>query len=139
MKPRILADTGPLVALLNPRDQYHEWARARFDEFTEPLLTCDAVLAETAFLLSACPGANATLMALWRRGAFRVDFPTEREKTALARLMTKYRDLPISFADACLIRLSELHAASIVWTLDGHFRVYRRHGRQTIPHIMPET
>jgi len=139
MKPLVLADTGPLVALLNSRDQFHRWAKARFDEFTDPLATCEPVLTEVMFLLSSCPGANAALMKLWRRGTIFIDFQAEQEKPVLAALMKKYRDLPISFADACLVRMSELRPESIVWTLDSHFDVYRRNGRHAIPRILPDT
>ncbi|MFV1996039.1 MAG: type II toxin-antitoxin system VapC family toxin [Verrucomicrobiales bacterium] len=137
MKRLILADTGPLVALLNPRDHYHEWALARFDEFSDPLATCEAVLTETLFLLSTCPGASASLMELWQRESIQVDFSAEREKPVLRKLMAKYGDLPMSFADACLVRMSELHATASVWTLDTDFGVYRRNGRQSIPLCRP--
>jgi predicted nucleic acid-binding protein len=133
MTSLILADTGPLVALLNPRDHYHKWALLRFDEFTTPLSTCEAVLTETLFLLSSCPGACDSLMELWQRETFHLDFLAEGEKPVLRKLMAKYRDLPMSFADACLVRMSELHASACIWTLDTHFGIYRRHGRQSIP------
>jgi predicted nucleic acid-binding protein len=135
----ILADTGPLVALLNPRDQHHGWAMARFSEFTEPLVTCEPVLTEALFLLGASPGGAAALLSLWDRGSLLIDFSAEREKPTLRKLLTKYRDLPMSFADACLVRMTELHADVMVWTLDSHFGVYRRAGRQSIPRIVPVT
>ena len=138
MKRLILADTGPLVALFNPRDRYHEWALARFDEFTDPLITCEPVFTETLFLLSSCPGASAAFMELWQRESICIDFSAEREKPVLRKLMVKYGDLPMSFADACLVRMSELHANATVWTLDSDFGVYRRNGRQSIPLRSPE-
>jgi predicted nucleic acid-binding protein len=133
----VLADTGPLVALFNPRDRFHAWARARFDEFTEPMLTCEAVLAETLFLASKVPGACAKLLALWHRDLLQISFSAQPEKTAVLRLLTKCADLPISLADACLVRMSEVHSDSVVWTLDQHFSIYRRHGRHVIPVITP--
>ena len=134
----IIADTGPLVALLNPRDRYHPWSLARLDEFTEPLVTCEAVFAEARFLLQSCPGGVENLLELWERGSVVVDFSGEAEKPDLIRLLKKYADLPMSFADACLVRMAELHADPIVWTLDRHFGIYRRRGRQSIPRMMPE-
>jgi len=137
MKRLILADTGPLVALLNPRDQHHDWAVARFNEFTEALVTCEPVLAEALFLLSSCPGGTGNLLELWERESIRIDFQAQREIPVLRKLMTKYRDLPMSFADSCLVRMSELHSNSTIWTLDSHFGVYRRNGRQSIPRLTP--
>ncbi len=134
----VLADAGPLVALINPRDQFHAWARARFDELTEPMSTCEAVLAEALFLASKVPGACARIRALWQRDLLRLTFSVQREKTALQRLLTKYADLPISLADACLIRMSEIHSDSLVWTVDRRFRIYRRHGRNVVPALMPK-
>ncbi len=134
----VLADAGPLVALFNPRDRFHAWARARFDELTEPILTCEGVLAETLFLAAKVPGACARILALWHRDLLRLTFAAQQEKTALQRLLTKYADLPISLADACLIRMSEVHSDSLVWTVDRHFSIYRRHGRQVVPVLMPD-
>ncbi|HEY2800493.1 MAG TPA: PIN domain-containing protein [Chthoniobacterales bacterium] len=134
----VLADAGPLVALFNPRDRFHAWTRARFDEFTEPMVTCEAVLAETLFLATKVPGACARILALWHRDLLQLTFSAEQERVALQRLLTKYADLPISLADACLIRMSEIHSDSLVWTVDRHFSIYRRHGRQVVPTLMPD-
>ena len=133
----VLADTGPLVALLNRRDTHHRWALARFDEFIEPLVTCEPVFTESLFLLRACPGGVTALLALWERGSILIEFSAEEEKTALRELLRKYEDLPISFADACLVRMTELYSDALVWTLDEHFGVYRRRGRQSIPRLTP--
>jgi uncharacterized protein len=133
----VLADAGPLTALFNPRDRFHKWARARFDEFTEPLLTCEAVVAECLFLVQKVPGAAGKLLAIWQRDLLRVDFSAQKERAALSNLLNKYADLPVSLADASLIRMSELHTDCIVWTIDHHFSIYRRHGRQVIPVLAP--
>jgi uncharacterized protein len=137
MSRLVLADTGPLVALFHQNDSAHQWALARFREFTEPLLTCEAVLTEAIHLLRKVPPAHANLLSLWQRDLLRVGFSVENEKDAIRRLLRRFADGPISFADACLIRMSEIHANSVVWTLDSDFRVYRRSGRQSIPLVMP--
>ncbi len=134
----VLADAGPLVALLNRRDRFHDWAVARFDEFTEPLLSCEAALTEALHLLGCFAGGGEALLGLWRRGSIVAEFCAEREKTSLRKLMLKYRDLPMSLADACLVRMTELHAEARVWTLDAHFAIYRRHGRKIIPRLAPD-
>lgn len=137
MKPIVLADTGPLVALFNRRDEFHGWAMARFQEFSDPLITAEPILVETLHLLRRVPGGAERLLALWSRGLLLLSFSAELEKVPLCRLLRRYRDVPISIADACLIRLSELHPQSSVWTLDEDFRVYRRNGRQTLSLITP--
>jgi predicted nucleic acid-binding protein len=134
----VMADSGPLVALFHQNDSAHEWALARFREFTEPLLTCEAVLTEAIHLLRKVPPAHANLLSLWQRDLLRIGFSAENEKDPIRRLMRRFADVPISFADACLIRMSEIHAACVVWTLEGDFHIYRRNGRQSIPLVIPE-
>ena len=133
MKPVVLADAGPLVALFNQRDLHHAWALARFREFIEPLVTAEAIMVEALHLSRRVPGGAEKLLILWSRGLVAIAFSAEAEKEALCRLMQRYKDVPISFADACLVRLSEIHSRSAVWTVDNDFRVYRRNGRQSIP------
>lgn len=137
MSPRILADTGPLVALFNRRDAHHTWAVSRFREFTTPCLTCEAVLAEALFLLSRQVKMESRLIELWTRDSLQVVFSAEHEKPAIDKLMKKYADCPMSLADACMVRMSEIHSHCAVWTVDTDFLTYRRNGRQTIPVIMP--
>jgi predicted nucleic acid-binding protein len=134
----VLADAGPLVALFHQNDSAHQWALARFREFTEPLLTCEAVLTEAMHLLRKVPPAHANLLSLWQRDLLRIGFSAETEKDSIRRLLRRFADVPISFADACLIRMSEIHVSCAVWTLDSDFRVYRRNGRQAIPLMIPE-
>ena len=70
-------------------------------------------------------------------GILRVDFDFQAQGPAIWRMVQKYRDLPMDLADACLVRMSELHSDCLIWTTDSHFRVYRRHGRQTVPLLSP--
>lgn len=133
----VIVDTGPLVAFLRRDDAHHAWVTAQLASLDPPLITCEAVLSEAAFLLRrASHGADA-LLALVRRKLVRVPFQLEPELPAIERLMTRYADVPMSLADACLVRMSETHAGSAVFTLDGDFRTYRRHGRNVIPLIAP--
>ncbi len=134
---RYLADTGALVALLDRADLHHEWAVGCFKKLPPPLLVCESVLAETLHLLSDLGPSVAALERLYNEKILQVDFDFESQAAAIWRLLQKYRDLPMDFADACLVRMSELHADSLVWTTDSHFRLYRRHGRQTIPLMAP--
>jgi len=137
MMKRVILDTGPLVAGINRRDRFHSWARERLGEIGPPMLTCEAVLAEACFLLEDAPGGNAAVLALVDRGVLRVEFRASEHVKPLAALISKYADIPMSLADACLVKMTELHENCVVMTLDRDFQVYRRHGRQTIPILMP--
>ena len=139
MRTGVLLDTGPLVASINRRDRFHEWARDQLAQIEPPLVTCEAVLAESCFLLQQTAGGGGAILELVRRRVVEVAFHVEDHTESLARLMEKYADMPMSLADACLVRMSELHSQCLVMTLDDDFRVYRRHGRQVIPLLAPYT
>jgi uncharacterized protein len=138
MSRLIVADTSALVALFHEDDAAHRWALSRFREFTEPLATCEAVLTEALHLLRKVPPAHFSLLTLWERELLGIAFSAESEKDPIRKLLRRFSSVPISFADACLVRMSELHQDCAVWTLDRDFRVYRRSGRQSIPLLMPE-
>jgi len=132
-----MADTGPLVAFLNRRDEFHAWAVGQLAEAAPPLLTCEAVLAEVCYLLRRTPGGGSAALAMIDRGALRVGFRAAEHTAPLGRLMAKYARVPMSLADACLVRMSETIENATVMTLDRDFLVYRRNGRQSIPLLAP--
>lgn len=132
-----LLDAGPLVAYLSDRDKWHAWAVQQFSQLRPPLVTCEPVLGEACFLTRRKGGEAADVLRLLHRGAFVTGFDLEREAAAVEILMRRYADAPMSLADASLVRLSELHPDCRVFTLDSHFRRYRRHGRQVIPVLAP--
>lgn len=136
---RILLDTGPWVALLCRSDSQHVWARDQFAQLREPLLTCEAVVAETCFLLARNGFDPAAALAFIERGAIEVGLSLQAEASAIRQLFQRYGNVPASLADACLIRLSELHEPCKVLTLDSDFQVYRRHGRKAIALISPSS
>jgi predicted nucleic acid-binding protein len=131
----VLLDTGPLVAYLMSRDQRHDWAVAQFSALTEPVLTCEPVWTEAAFLLSKRGMNSETLWAVRRCGVVKFAFNLDADYVSVASLMHRYADAPMSLADACLVRMSELHRDCHVLTLDQRFKQYRRFGRQVIPLI----
>ena len=133
----VLIDTGPLVAFLHDSEVSHGWAAAKFKELQAPYLTCEPVLAEAFFLVSRYPGGVRRFFELLGSGLLEIDFSLLRERGAIWKLIHKYEDLPMSLADACLVRLAELHPGASVFTLDTHFRIYRKNARQQIPVIMP--
>ena len=137
MRTSILTDTGSLVALLDRSDLHHTWAVECFKRFPPPLITCEAVLAETIYLLRNLPSSLKTL-ALWHQdGLIQCAFDFQQQAPAVWKLMDKYSDTPMDFADACLVRMSEIHSKPQVWTTDSDFLVYRRHGRTAIPLFAP--
>ena len=137
MKPVVLLDTGPLVAFLHAGDNHHRWAREQFGQFEAPLLTCEAVIAESCHLLRKIPNAPTRVLQMIERGSIRIDLSLQQENAAISALFRRYRDRPASLADICLVRMSEIHEPSMVLTLDSDFHVYRRLGRKTIPVLHP--
>lgn len=131
----VIVDTGPLVAFLNRRDRHHSWAVEQFGSLPPPLLTCEAVLSEAAYLVRELPGGPEAVLELVARGVVAPTFRLLDEIAAVRTLVRRYgRDL----ADACLVRMSEIHADCVVLTIDSEFRdVYRRHGRRSIPTRIP--
>jgi predicted nucleic acid-binding protein len=135
---RILLDTGPLVAFLNRRDHFHGWATETLGALEPPLWTCESVLSEACFLLRGIERGPEAVLALVAREIVVPDFPLDEEAPAVAGLMKKYAEVPMALADACLVRMTELHRESAVLTLDGDFRIYRRNRREAIPLLVPE-
>ena len=133
----MLLDTGPLVAYLNRREMHHEWAVTAWQKISPPLLTCEAVLSEACFLLQGLGKASQAVLDLVDREGVSVAFAVEDHAGLISRRMAKYSNIPMSLADACLVRMAELYPDSAVLTLDSDFGIYRKHGRQVIPAIMP--
>ena len=133
-----LLDTGPLVSFLASGLRHHLWAVEQWKRLRPPLLTCEPVLTETAFLLKREGRNTDALFALLERGVIRIALAVQEEQADLRALMHRYRNRPMSLADACLVRLSEIHTAAVLLTLDSDFRIYRRHGNKVIPVRMPD-
>ena len=135
-----LVDTGPLVAFFDRTDTYHAWTKEKWGQAPVPMLTCDAVLAEAAYLLQEHAGlAPEKILALLERKVISVPFHLEEHAASVARLLERYRDQGMQLADACLVRMSELKRDCRVFTLDKEdFQVYRRFERQVIPLMAPE-
>ena len=138
MKGEVLLDTGPLVTFLAAGSKHHAWVCGQWKRLHAPMLTCEPVLTEAAFLLKREGRETDPLFELLERGVLRVGLEIEDQLADLRTLMSRYRDRPMSLADACLVRLSELHRDSKVFTLDADFRIYRRHANKVIPVLMPE-
>ncbi len=136
MAKSVLVDAGFLVALLSSRDSHHQWAAGQASELPPPWSTCEAVLSE-AFHLLGRRGAPY-LGALLRRRAVFVAFELAANLDPVLKLIEKYSDVPMSMADACLVRMTEMLANPVIVTTDTDFQVYRRHSRQVVPCVTPE-
>ena len=134
----IIVDTGPLVAFLSGSDSQHEATVAEFRQLLPPFFTYEPVITEAAYLLRRIRHGTDSLLQMLDSGLLVIRFQLFSEHKQVGRLMTKYSNIPISLADACLVRMSEQIDEPLVFTLDRDFRVYRRNGRQIIPLIAPE-
>jgi predicted nucleic acid-binding protein len=129
-----IADTGFLVAFVSSNDEHNGWAKNIAEQLTEPLLTCEAVLAETAFHIGNC----SRIFNLLNDRIIAIAFDCNDHLSQLEELADRYADRKPDFADLCLVRMSELFPKHPVVTIDREdFRVYRRNKREAIPLICP--
>jgi len=135
---RFIADTGPIIALLNPHDPLHAWAKRTFTSIEPPVLTCDAVIVEACFLASRVHRGADRVLGLMASNAIRLAFDLNTEIEPVRELIKRYDSVPMSLADARLVRMSELDRSVVVVTIDSDFSIYRRHARQAIPVVMPQ-
>jgi len=133
-----IMDTGPLVAAFRrpgDKDPFTPWAARLIRSLPYPLFTCDAVLTEAAHFL--CSAVN--LLEAVDRGLLVSRFDTQAAAPRLRVLVKKYADQPMDFADACLVYMSEQTKDCKIVTIDrSDFTVYRRHGREAIPLMLPD-
>jgi len=134
----VIVDTGPIVALLDADDQQHAWVKAQFARLRPPLLTCEAVLTESCFLIARGGGDASAVIQLAERGVLSVAQLFDAEAASIARLMRRYENVPMSLADACLVRLIERTSQATLFTLDSDFEIYRQKGRRLIPLLAPQ-
>ena len=135
--PVVIVDAGPLVALFDRHDPDHQWATETLRRKKGPILTCESVVSEAAFILGTGTPNVLSMLGMIERGVLRTAFDLTEHVRRVRALIERYSNVPMSLADACLVRMTELHTDAVVWTLDNDFRVYRRHGRQAIPTLMP--
>lgn len=124
--------------MVNRRDQYHAWATGEMARLHEPLLTCEAAMAEAAFLVTRGGGDAARLADFVVDGVLVVRPIVAEAAARIAALMRTYADLPMSFADASLVALAERERDAVVFTTDSDFRIYRQRDREPIPLLIPE-
>ncbi len=137
MSRKLIVDTGVIVALLMEKEIHHRWSTEQFRLAKVPLLSCEAVISEACFLLSRKHQGPKRILDFVQRGAIKIDFQLSQQIEAVDVLMERYQTIPMSFADACLVRMAELIPEAEIITLDRHFKIYRKLGRQVIPTILP--
>ncbi len=135
MPGNVIADSSALVALVRHDDQHHRWLNAHIDALPPPWRTCEAALSETFHLVGE--RGVPKIKEMLRRGAVVLSFNLGDELEPVLALMDKYADVPMSLADACLVRMSETLPDPVVLTTDADFKIYRRHSRQVVPCLLP--
>ena len=133
----VLLDTGPWVALLSRNDTHHKWAVEQFRRLPPPMLTCEAVVAETCFLLKRSGFDPSLALQFIERGVVQLPFVLQEQIGSVSALFKRYESVPATLADAALIRLAEISDSPLLLTTDSDFHIYRRHGRQAIPLACP--
>jgi predicted nucleic acid-binding protein len=139
MKEIIIIDSSALVAVINKRDDFHNWAVQTIANLAYPFLTCEPVITEACFLLQDVYNGEDAVMGLVSNDKLRLPFHVSEEASAVRELMRRYQSVPMSLADACLVRMAELYSGSNLLTIDSDFRIYRKNRNQEIKVIMPES
>lgn len=138
MTKTYLIDTGPIVALINQRDQWHSWAIHELQEITPPLYTCEAVISEAYFLLSRISHGRTALLGMLTDGLIQTPWQLSENLPPVNELLLRYQSVPMSLADACLVRMAEQFPDATIITVDSDFRIYRMNRNQPIPSLMPD-
>ena len=124
MKP-VLIDTGCIVALLDRSERHHEHCVEVVTQLSAPLVTCDAVIAESCYLLRSLHGAADAVLRNVDSGVFRLPFRLDTSAGAVRRLLRRYRNVPMDLADGCLVLMADELDTGDILTLDSDFKVYR--------------
>lgn len=137
MRRRVIADAGPIVAFIDRGDAHHRWTRDEARNFAGPWLTAETAVTEAWHLLRHSSAAQDALLEMLRRSYLQIGFIMANEVEALQSLCRRFRNVPMSLADASLVRTTELHDGYAVVTFDSDFTIYRKNGREPIDLVMP--
>jgi uncharacterized protein len=133
----VIIDTGPIVSFLNKNDMHHQFVVSEMAELKPPFYTCEAVITECFFLLQRIPSGADTLIKLLNSGKIISTFSYQDHKADVHKLINKYSDIPMSFADACIVRIAEATKRANIFTLDNDFTIYRISGGNKLSLISP--
>ncbi len=137
MDASVVVDTGPIVAMLDADEANHDWVMSQVQRLRAPLVTCEAVLTEAAFLMSRAGADSSIVPQLVTRGFVTIAKLFDDDAAQIVRLMARYRNVPMSLTDACLVKLVERTPNATLFTLDSDFSIYRQKGRRLIPLLSP--
>ena len=137
MDASVVVDTGPIVAMLDADEANHDWVTSQMQRLRAPLVTCEAVLTEAAFLMSRAGVDSSIVPQLVTRGFVTIAKLFDDDAAQIVRLMARYRNVPMSLTDACLVKLVERTPNATLFTLDSDFSIYRQKGRRLIPLLSP--
>ena len=137
MKP-VLLDTGVIVALLDRSESFHRTCAQTVREVEAPLVTCEAVITESCYLLRNLSGASGAVIENIAAGIFQLPFQLSRDTAGVKQILRKYKDRKIDLADACLIRLADEFGTADILTLDRDFAIYRW-GKNKPFRVLPST
>jgi len=135
VKP-VLLDTGVIIALLDRSENHHSRCSRLLRDIHAPLITCEAVLAESCYLLRNLRGAAEAILDNVVAGIFQIPFYISKDTSNVKRQLRKYRDRKIDLADACLICLAEEFETGEILTLDGDFAIYRWRKNRTFHNLV---
>ena len=137
MKQVIIVDTGFLVALLNRTEQYNAWVKTQLNDISSPIITCEPVITEACFLLRKIHGGEKTILDFINSKKLQIPFKLDDESLFVQDLMERYKSVPMSLADDCLVRMTEIYPNSIILTLDSDFKIYRKNRNEMIDLLIP--
>lgn len=135
MAENVIVDSSFLIASLNRRDNNHDWAMAAAAQYPPPWKTCEAVVSEVFYLTEQ--SRHRVFAKLLGRRSLITSFHLGEHIAEVVALLEKYSDVPMSLADACLVRMTEVLSDPTLLTTDTDFRIYRRHGRKAVPCVLP--
>jgi len=134
---RALLDTGVIVALLDRSERYHARCAQALESLEQPLATCEAVIAESCYLLRTIPGAAETVLANVEQGIFQIPMQLNQAAAPIRAILRKYRDVPADLADACLIHMADELETGEILTLDSDFARYRWRRNRAFQLLIP--
>jgi len=134
---RVLLDTGVIVALLDRSERYHARCVQALESLEQPLATCEAVIAESCYLLRTIPGAAETVLANVEQGIFQIPMQLNQAAAPIRAILRKYRDVPADLADACLIHMADELETGEILTLDSDFARYRWRRNRAFQLLIP--
>ena len=121
----VLVDTSGIVALLDSSEQYHKNSVKAFEGLSRPLITCEAVIAESCHLVRRLPGAREAILKNLQKGIIRIPWMLSGNESRVSSLIKKYGKVPMDLADACLVCMAEDYGTGDILTLDLDFEIYR--------------